>query len=230
MARSKNASSLNLYVKTFVISIAIFLVGLMIGLFIENFFVSDLSARAKSIENSVREIELEMLYFQELPDSESCKFLNEVVRETNNNLDTLARELTEYSEENVLFMGSEIKNIKTVYTSLLIKDWLLQEKIKKSCGTNTVSVLYFYSTEGCDDCVTQGNILTLLKGIFEEKLMVFPIDVEVELSMIDILRDRFNADSTPAIVINGSTYEEIIGKTELTNIICESLPEAEECK
>lgn len=230
VARDKNDSGLNLYVKTFIISVAIFLVGLMVGLSIENFFVSDLSARAKSIENSVREIELEMLYFQELPDSESCKFLNEIVRETNNNLDTLAGELTQYSEDNVLFMGSEIKNIKNLYTSLLIKDWLLQEKIKKSCGTNTVSVLYFYSTGGCDDCVTQGNILTLLKGTFKEKLMVFPIDVQVDLSMIDILRDRFDAESTPSIVINGETYKEIIGKNELMDMICERIPDAEECK
>ncbi len=227
--KSESTNGISLYVKTFIISVAIFSFGLIVGLFIENFFVSDLSARARIIENSVREIELEMLYFQELTDTESCGALNEIVRTTNNNLDTLAGELTQYSEKNVLFTGSEIKNVKTTYTSMLIKDWLLQERIKKSCGTSTVTVLYFYSTEGCDDCITQGNVLTLLKGIFKEKLMVFPIDVQIDLSIIDILKSHFNVDDLPAVVIDENTYKGIIGKAELMSIICENLPGIEEC-
>ena len=227
MATKKDG--IGLYLKTFVISAAIFSFGLIIGLYIENFFVSDLSARAAIVENSVREIELEMLYFQGLSDTYSCDFLNAIVRKTNNNLDTLAGEL-QYSEKNVLFTTEEIKSVKTTYTSLLIKDWLLQERIKRSCGTNTVTVLYFYSTEDCDDCITQGNVLTLLKSIFKEKLMVFPIDIQIDLSMIDILMDRFNATTMPALVIDDKTYTGIVGKAELTAIICDKLPEIEECK
>ena len=222
--------SVSIYLKTFIISAAIFFFGLLVGLYIENFFVSNLSARAATIENSVREVELEMLYFQGLPDTYSCDFLNAIVKKTNNNLDTLAGELTQYSDKNLLFTAQEIKNIKTMYTSLLIKDWLLQERIKKSCGTNTVTVLYFYSTEGCDDCITQGNVLTLLKSSFKEKLMVFSIDRQIDLSMINILMDRFNVTTTPALVIGDITYRGIIGKNELKNIICDKLPSINECK
>lgn len=225
----------SLYLKTFIISTAIFSFGLIVGIYIENFFVSDLATRAREIENSVREIELEMLYFQELsssgePSKDSCNFLNAIVRKTNKNLDALAGELTQYSEKNVLFTTQEIRNIKKTYTSLLIKDWLLQERVKKNCGTKIVTVLYFYSTEGCDDCITQGNVLTLLKSIFKEKLMVFPIDIQIDLSMTEILMNRFNITTTPTIVINEKPYKGIIGKAELMNMICEELPEVDVCK
>jgi len=218
-----------LYLKAFAISVAIFSCGLLIGIYIENFFTSDLSARTAVIENSVREIELEMLYFQDLSDTYSCDFLSAVIVKTNSNLDTLAQEL-QYSEKNILFTKETIRNIKMTYTSLLIKDWLLQEKVKKSCGADAVTVLYFYTTESCDDCVTQGDVLTLLKDTFKEKLMVFPIDTQIDISMTKILMDRFNVTAMPSIVINGETYTGVIGKDELTGTICEQLPGIDECK
>jgi hypothetical protein len=221
---------ISIYIKTLIISIAIFSLGLLIGAYIENFFVSDLSARTTAMENSVSEIELEMLYFQELPTVESCNFLNAIVRKTNSNLDTLAQDLVRYSDKSILFTTEDVRNIKTTYTSLLIKDWLFQGKISKTCGTSAVTVLYFYSAEGCDDCITQGNVLTLLKETFKDKLMVFPIDTEIELSMIDILKERFGATSTPNLVIGGKTYKRIVGLAELKNLICAELPQIEECK
>lgn len=218
----------NLYIKALLISIVIFVSGLFVGLFIERFFVSDLATRTSFIENSVQEIELEMLYFQGLDEAFSCDFLNEIVRKTNNNLDMLAGQLLGYSEKNILFTGIEIKNIKSRYTFLLVKDWLLQERIKKSCGTNTVTILYFYDTEGCDDCVIQGNILTILKNSFKERVMVFPLDVRIGVTMVDILMNRFNITSTPALVIDETVYSGITTKEQLKDIICSKLTEPPE--
>lgn len=215
----------NIYVKAFFLSLGIFLIGLFVGINIENFIRSDLVARASDIESSIQEIELEMLYFQGLNASYSCDFLNEIVRKTNNNLDSLSEKLANYPESNVLFGSSEVKAIKRKYTFLLIKDWLLQERIKVNCGTKSVSVLYFYKTENCDDCIIQGNILSSLKNSFKEKLMIFPLDVKVQLSMIEILMNRFNITSTPSLVIEEKVYKEIVSKNELKNIICEIFKE-----
>lgn len=211
---------MNIYLKTLLITTFLFSAGLVLGLYIERFFVSDLSSRTVDVENSVKEIELEMLYFQGMNESYSCSFLDEIVRKTNNNLDTLANQLLSYSENNILFTRSEIKNIKQTYTYLLIKDWLLQERIKKTCGTKTVTILYFYSTKGCDDCIVQGNILTVLKNDFKEKVMIFPLDVAMDIDMIEILTRNFNITSTPALVIDDDVYLGITGKNRLEEIIC----------
>jgi hypothetical protein len=220
---------LGLYLKAFVISILLFTFGLVIGILIENFLVTNLSSRTSAIENSVGEIELEMLYAQNLPTNESCVFLSSIVRKTNENLDLLAQDLMKYSDKNVLFTSGDVNSIKTTYTSLLIKDWILQERIKEGCGTDTMTVLYFYTSEGCDDCITQGNVLTILKDEFKDKLMVFPIDTRIDLSMIDILKERFSVTSMPGIVINGKTYSRIMSLHELKILICSEMPQAEAC-
>lgn len=211
---------MNIYLKSLVITTFIFSAGLLLGLYIERFFLSDLSSRTADIENSVREIELEMLYFQSVDESYSCIFLNELVRKINNNLDTLANRLLSYSESDILFTKVEMRNIKQTYTYLLIKDWLLQERIKETCGTKTVTILYFYTVEDCDDCVTQGNILTLLKNDFKESVMVFPLDVGIDIEMIKILMSNFNLKSTPALIIDGEAHPGITNKAHLTEIIC----------
>lgn len=215
----------NIYIKTFLISLGIFSLGLLVGFYIERFLASDIVARTTLIESSVQEIELQMLYFQGLNESYACDFLNEIVRDTNKNLDILADQLLRYSEKNILFTRPEIASLKRRYTSLLIKDWLLQERIKKNCGTKVVTVLYFYSTEECDDCLIQGTILSILKNEFREKLMVFPLDIKVEVSMIDILRKRFNITTTPSLVIEEKTYTGIVSKDDLKSIICDVLKE-----
>jgi len=211
----------NIYIKAFFLSLGIFLVGLFVGINIENFIRSDLIVRASDIESSIQEIELEMLYFQGLNASYSCDFLNEIVRKTNNNLDSLSDQLANYPESNILFGSSEAKRIKRKYSFLLIKDWLLQERIKAGCGTKAVSILYFYKTVNCGDCIIQGDILSGLKNSFKEKLMIFPLDVNVELSMIEILMSRFGITSTPSLVIDDEVHGKIVSKDELKNIICE---------
>jgi hypothetical protein len=219
----------DVFVKTFFISLGIFLIGIFIGFFIEKNLESGLTSKTAYIESAVQEIELELLYFQGLNASASCDFLNEVVRKTNNNLDILANQITVYSEKNIIFTVPDVLELKTKYTFLLIKDWILQERIKKACGSHTVTVLYFYSTEGCDDCLIQGNILTVLKNSFKEKLMIFPVDEKINLSMIPVLMKEYNVTKTPSIITNGVLHSGIVSKDQMKKIICNQVGNVTEC-
>jgi len=216
---------LNIYTKAFLISAGIFIIGIFIGMNVEKFVASDFISRTRYVEESVQEIELEMLYFQGLNETYSCNFLGEIVRRTNNNLDELSGQLSRYSETNVLFGGTDVENLKKRYTSLLIKDWILQERIKKMCGDKTVTILYFYDRRGCDDCIIQGNILSILKNSFREKIMIFPLDRRVDLSMIGVLMSRFNVTTVPSIVIEEKTYSGIVVGEKLERIACSILNE-----
>lgn len=227
--KKPTAKKMNVYLISFVITIVVFFLGMFVGLGIERFMLSNLIKKTSSIESSIQEIELELLYFQGLNTNESCTFLKEVVRKTNNKLDIFADQLGAYSDRNILFTRDQVTDLKTKYTSLLIKDWLLQEKIKTDCGDNVVSVLYFYSTEGCNDCIIQGDILTLLKEVFKDKLMVFPLDAGIESDMVKILMARFEIEPTPTIVVNNEKYEGVITKEYLSGIICSEIPSIEEC-
>lgn len=212
-----------IYAKAFFISVGIFFSGLLIGLYLERSTTISLSSKTSNIESTVQEIELEILYFQGLNESSSCNFLNEIIRKTNNNLDDLADQLSRYSEKDIILTRDDLESLKKRYSFLLIKDWLLQERIKSDCGSRSASILYFYDREGCIDCIVQGNILTSLKNSFKEKVMIFPLDIRVQLSMIDILRERFNVTKTPSLVIENKLYEGIVSKEIIKQNICNVL-------
>lgn len=220
---------MNVYVKAFAITVAVFVFGLVVGLGVENYMLSGMESRSSSVERSINDIELELLYFQGLNASESCSFLKEVVRTTDNQLDLLSDQLSGYTGQDIVFTTSQVADAKSTYTSLLIKDWILQDRIRQQCNSTGVSVLYFYSTEKCDDCVLQGDALTLMKDTFKDRLMVFPLDVGVQSNMIGVLMDKFGVTSTPSLVIDGSTYSGLVSEPQLKSMICADLQAAPEC-
>ena len=214
---------MNLYLKTLIITIIVFSFGIFIVLNIEGMFLSVFLLVMSSIENDVRNMELEMLYFQEMSGNESCVFLNEMVRRTNNKLDELSSELLSYREDNIIFTKSKITNLKQTYTYFLIKDWILQEKVKDECETDTVSVLYFYKIDECDKCIIQGDILSLLKDKFKNKLMIFPLDINVDLGMMKVLMSNFNVTTVPSLVIDGEVYTDVTKRNALEYTICSKI-------
>jgi len=226
---SPKGTGTGVYKKALVITIIVFFLGLFVGLIIERLLLSDLGKKTSSIESSIQEIELEMLYFQGLNENESCTFLKEIVRKTNNKLDVLADQLGGYSDKDILFTGEEVANIKTRYTSLLVKSWLLQEKIKRDCNSSITLILYFYSIKDCDNCLAQGEILMLLKDTFKDRLMIFPLDINANSEMVNILMLKFNVTSTPSLVVSNRKYEGLVLKNPLKGIICTELQGLQEC-
>jgi hypothetical protein len=209
-----------IYIEAFFISLAIFIAGLLIGYYLEKSSVSEIEERTKEIERSIRQAELEMLYFQTINASD-CATLNEVVRRININLDELATKLASFSEDALL--SKSLEELKEEYTYLLIKNWILVEKMKESCKSQIATILYFYKRKNCDDCLVQGNILSALKLKYKEKLMIFPLDSEVKVEMVKILMGKYNITSFPSIVVLGKKYEGIVSKEEVEKLILQQL-------
>lgn len=218
----------NIFVRTFLITSGIFIIGFFLGSMIEGALTSDLDAKTAAVENSIQEIELEGLILAGSSHNQSCVFLNDIVRRTNNNLDDLAGQIAAYDEDRIIFTNDDVINLKGKYTNLLIKSWLLQSNVEENCGKNTVSILYFYDRE-CADCLVQGNILTALKSEFEENVMIFPFDRSLGLSTVDLLESSYNVTVYPSIVVEGSMYGGITKFQDLKNYVCSVIPGDENC-
>ncbi len=218
----------SVFVKTFIMTLGVFVIGFFLGSSLERSLTADLSAKIGAIENSIQDIELEALYLLTSSNS-SCVFLDDVVRRTNNNLDEISTQLSSYDEKNIVFTNVDLVNIKSRYTSLLIKDWLLQNSIREKCGTNSISVLYFYKREGCPECIVQGNILTVLKGHFREKVMIFPLDHDLGVSSVGLLENNYNITKFPSVVVNEKVYTGTVGFEGLRESVCVVVSD-EKCK
>jgi len=111
-----------------------------------------------------------------------------------------------------------------------LRYWLLARESKKKCDLEIVPIIYFYSTE-CPSCPNQGTVLTYFKNLFGEKVLVFPINLDLrnEEPMVEIVMAQFGITKYPTLVIDNKKYEGVVKKEQLQKIICNSLKSAEQC-
>jgi len=214
------------YVKALALTTAVFLVGIFIGFMMEGFVASDIGSQATSIGTSVQELELEMLYLQGVNKSESCPVMNDIIEKTNSAIYSLSNELTQYSDKNVLFEKENVLDVKKRYTLYLIKNWILQKRVKEECGLKAPIILYFYEREECNDCIIQGNILTLFNERLGDEVIIFPLDRGIDSPMLALLVNKYGIDQVPSLVIDDVVHKGLVSKDDLKAMVCPSIGEA----
>ena len=128
----------------------------------------------------------------------------------------------EYLKESTFARDAD-KNIARRYLLDNLKYWLFATKTKSLCKEHDfVNILYFFSEDHCPSCPNQGVLLTYFKKIFEDRLLIFPVNVDLEPNerMIKILRTRYNITSYPSIVIDSERFEGIVPRNKLYAEIC----------
>jgi len=101
----------------------------------------------------------------------------------------------------------EFVGLKKYYSLLLIKDYLLAERVRERCGAESISILYFYSNEGdCKECGRQGAVLTRLQELYPD-VRVYPFDYNIDTPAIDALVSVHDIKPQfPALKFKGETY------------------------
>ena len=145
-------------------------------------------------------------------------------------LDKSLKEVLNIRESKIV-TEDKYKTVERQYLLDNLNYFILSEKAKKLCNFDVVNVLYFSSESKCMGCPAQGTILTYLKNLFNERLLVFPLDTDISEPMIEILKSKYNIKELPAIVIEGKTYQGIMLREDLLKLICrEFINEQKECK
>ncbi len=223
--------SKKIYIKALVITISIFILGLVLGTFLSG-------GRIKTIEEFNRiqkldydSIQLQFLYLGTL-EEQNCLAVTKTLEENINTLNNLRIKLEDYISQSIKKENLEFTLLKREYVLSEIRYWLLAKKSEELCDTDAVSIFYFYSNEHCSTCDAQGTILTYLKDKFEEKLLIFSLDADFkEEPIINIFKTAHNITTTPALVIEEKKFEGLTTKEELLKIICPHYKEkTEECK
>jgi hypothetical protein len=186
----------------FVITAAIFGTG---------FWVSDSvnKLRVNEIQNIEQQIAIDTLSVEtqfDLLSRLSCESVNEST-ELSSELNTLAARL-DYTEGQLGSENAQVIQLKSQYSLLEIKDYLLMQQVAEKCNLKPVFVLYFYSNRGdCSACESAGNVLTYLRQTYPS-LRVYSFDYNLDVGALKTLItiDKIS-DTLPAFVVNGKiTY------------------------
>ena len=209
------------YIVAALITGGIFTLGLLLGLVIEGKRVSYIEEVSKEQKLDFSSLQLQYAYIDQLSQENNCDAVSKTFEENIGNLEATRLRLENF-DENARLNKREFDLLKRDYTLAQIRYWLLAKKTKDVCGDDIVTILYFFSNDKeCPKCDNQAFVLTHLKKIFKDKLLIFSFDSRFSQEpMINLLKNTYGVSAYPAIVIEGEKYEGLLKTEGVLGKIC----------
>lgn len=209
------------YILAGIITLGVFLLGLFLGLAIEGKRVNYIESISKKQNLEFSSLQIQYAFIDQLSQEKNCLAVQKTFEQNINNLESTRIRLENFGREAKL-NKNELDILKNEYLLAQIKYWLLAERTRILCDTDTVSILYFFSDETeCPDCDRQSFILTYLKEKFEDKLLIFSFDSKFESEpMVPLLKKTYNVTDYPTLVIGGKPKSKFQGKDSILREIC----------
>jgi hypothetical protein len=213
----------SIYFETFVISTLIFLAGIMFGIWLDNYRLSNIrqSLLAESIfwddilflskSSSLfakdfcdKALELNLLYNQRI--YERGKEIEQAIRK-----DIFLPEMKE-----------ELKR----YTLMQVQFWMNSIELRERCNYTYHTVVHlqeFYpkNFEAISDNRAQANIMLNLKERCGSKIMLIPVNVDLNLTSVDAILSRYEIKKFPAVIIDEKYIFQGLTSFETLNKITE---------
>lgn len=214
-----------------VITLLIFTLGLTLGLLLDTQRIQWSERESKQQKADYDSLQWQYLYLTSTEDKEeTCILLKAAFDKSVTDLGESLEKIQSYRKQSQI-NDIDYMLIERAYIIDNLKYWLLARQYKQECGGEYVIVLYFFSEKNCPICPDQGVILTHYKKIYEEKLLVFPINIDLENqeSSVNILSKRYNVTELPSIVVGNKKYSGVMGMDSLAEIVCENFEDKSIC-
>ena len=219
------------YIIAGVITLGVFLLGLFLGLAIEGKRVNYIESLSRQQNLDFSSLQLQYAFIDEMSQEKNCLAVQRTFEQNINNLESTRARLENFDTDATL-NKKEFDVLKNEYILAQIRYWMLAERTRKLCGSDVVSVLYFFSdNKECPDCDRQAFILTYLKKRFKDKLLIFSFDSKFESEpMIPLLKKTYNITAYPTVVIEGKPKSKFQDKNAVLKEICTNYKEkTEDC-
>ena len=214
-------SNKNAFWQALVFTIIIFLIGLLIGFFIE-------TSRTNKIETDILSSEINLLDAQirnrgigqfeiscELSKQSTLDFANKVYAE--------ALQLEQYEATSKL--SAVLKVLHKRYDLLRTLLWIEAIEFKKKCPQeiHTIVYLFEYDTENIQTKARQAStsrLLLDLKSRHESEVLLLPIAGNLNIEAVNLILQKYEISKIPAIIIDEKiVLENSVSLEELERLI-----------
>lgn len=195
----------NVFWEAFLIAGAIFVLGLLLGVFVESNRLNEISSYYSHAEVSLID---SLALSNTLSNSSNCKNVISTNVEFANNIYNEAQLLEKYEDSGKITSDMVIAHQK--YDLLRTILWQNLMDIRQKCPNSFNSVIYLYNYNPSDigEKATQSvwsNILYDVKQKEANNVILVPIAVNSNLSSLNYMVGEFNVTRFPAVIINDKT-------------------------
>lgn len=209
------------YLIAAVLTALIFLLGMLLGLVVEGKRVNFIETQAKEQKLDFVSLQLQYQLISELQQEGNCAAVSATFGDFLLELSRTEERLIEYQRDARLNKDN-FNTLKQEYVQAQINYWMLAKRTKEICDRDVVNVLYFYApSEFCKDCDQQGFVLTYLKDLFKDNILVFSFDSSFESEpVVNLLLKTYNITEYPAVVIGDKKIEGFQDSDNMLKEIC----------
>lgn len=197
------------YFLAITLTIIIFALGLLLGLVVEykrsNYMQDTFQKHVIDLTSS----QLQFDFIGSLDKTDICSGAYKVYYNSLEKLDESRIKLENYDDQ--AMDKSDFDLLQRQYLLEEVKYWLFARKTKELCKNDIVTILYFFHDEKtCPNCDEQSFILSYLKKILGDRLLIFSFNSKYsEEPMIPILLTTYGINQYPSLVIN----DEVVNMT-----------------
>lgn len=232
MEESERKLSKDKYIIAAVATLIIFILGVLLGLIIENERTRYIEDKYTEQELDFRSSQLQYEYLNLLEKKENCPAIYKTLSANVDELEKTRVRLETYTDDATL-SKAEFELLEREYFLAEVRYWLLATKAKELCAHDVVTILSFYSDEEeCPKCDEQSFVLSYMKKILGEQLLIFSFNVKtVNEPIIEILKTSYNVTEYPSIVLNEQLYAGLYDVEILLPTVCAEYKETpEQCQ
>lgn len=206
------------YSKALIISVFIFLTGLMIGFFVDNLRLSDITTQLSQVDIQSEDSILLGSFLQGLG-KDQCNLALDTNLKFNDKIYSEGKTIEDAFRTNLL--SPDLKYQWSRYVLLQTQFWFNSIQLKKACNFNYSNVVYISKLQIDDPqekamTQAQSDVMTELKNKCDNKIMLIPLTSDSNLSVIDAIVAKYNITRLPAIIINEQNIFQ--GPTSLNQI------------
>ncbi len=158
---------------------------------------------------------LMLLYLENAKDEEREKYCNLLDLAIKKQMDEgyeLVKKMKSY-EEASLITNYEITRKRYILNNIQL--WIYTNMEKKYCRNNNDIILFFYTAKTpCQKCSVQGEVLDKIREKCSS-VRIYSIAYDEDLGMIKLLKEKYDINSVPSIVINNITINKLVGEEEI---------------
>ena len=210
------------YLAAFVITALIFVLGFLAGLVIESQRTAYLAEAYNQQRIEYSSLQVQQQLIEEITRDEDCQALQKIFEQNINNLESARLRLETFQDAATLRKG-EFEMLAREYTHAQIRYYLLAQRNQELCGKDAATILYFYTeTADCPRCEDQAFVLTYLKRLAQDKLLIFSFNEQLaeQEPSIQLLVNRYAVEEYPSIVINNELRSGFTPRNDILEEIC----------
>jgi hypothetical protein len=119
-------------------------------------------------------------------------------------------------EKNLGSENSVVKEMKSDYTLLSIRQWLLVRRFKKECKSDLNIILFFYSNKkNKEESEAQGYVLDYIYRKYHDKVVIYALEIEQDTPALNTVKDIYGIETAPALVINEKVFKGLLKSWEI---------------